>query len=190
MMGRPNPLPPSRRGRGQGVIGFNSYRRKTGTDGMTSTRQRVPIVRAQRVAPAKVAAARTLRRRMTPAETAPWQALRRNAAGGLHFRRQQVVDGLIADFFYSKAGLTVEVDGPIHDAQESYDRERDNLLVQRGLTVLHVRNDEVFDNLPDVLARIIKSAGPDSKTRMPTGRPVHKPRLSPLSASERGRGRG
>lgn len=61
--------------------------------------------------------ARTLRRVMTPAETCLWEQLRGNRCAGLHFRRQQVIDGFIADFYCHDAGLVVEVDGGVHKQQ-------------------------------------------------------------------------
>ena len=75
------------------------------------------IVRGRRVEDAKLRKAKQLRREMTPAEQAIWQRVRKNQLGGLHFRRQQVIRGFIADFYCHTAGLVVEVDGPIHDAQ-------------------------------------------------------------------------
>jgi very-short-patch-repair endonuclease len=57
------------------------------------------ITSGQNVPPDKLAFAKRLRREMTPAERRLWKALRRNALDGFHFRRQQVIEGYVADFY-------------------------------------------------------------------------------------------
>ena len=52
--------------------------------------------------------AREMRRAMTPAETCLWAQLRNNGCGGLHFRRQQIIDGFIADFFAMLPGSSLK----------------------------------------------------------------------------------
>ena len=47
---------------------------------------------------------------MTPAEKILWKELRANKLG-VHFRRQQVIQGFIVGFYCHKAELVVEVDG-------------------------------------------------------------------------------
>lgn len=112
----------------------------------------------QRVASAKVERSRELRREMTEAEKALWQALRAHRAEGLRFRRQQVIDGFIVDFYCHAADLVVEVDGSVHADPADYDRERDELLATRGLRVLRVANEDVQHDLPAVLRRILSAA--------------------------------
>jgi len=109
----------------------------------------------QRVEPAKVEAAKRLRREMTPAERVLWQHLRANRLHGLHFRRQQAIDGFIVDFYCHSAGLVVEVDGDAHDDQALYDEERTGILATRGLRVLRVRNEDVLQDIASVLERIV-----------------------------------
>jgi very-short-patch-repair endonuclease len=111
-------------------------------------------IRGQRVSRQKRERAKELRRRTTPAEDRLWQALRRKQLDGLHFRRQQVIEGFIADFYCHAAQLVVEVDGPIHAKQQAYDAARDDVLRRCGLHVLRLTNDEVFADLPGCLARI------------------------------------
>ncbi len=115
------------------------------------------IVIGQKVKAEKVALAKELRRKMTPAERILWQHLRRNQLEGFHFRRQQVIDGFIVDFYCHAAGLVVEIDGDIHQKQAEYDKERDRILAARGLRILRIPNREVFENLPDVLNRIAEA---------------------------------
>jgi very-short-patch-repair endonuclease len=104
----------------------------------------------------KRARARELRRDMTPAETALWQHLRASRLNGLHFRRQQIVHGFIADFYCHAAGVVVEVDGGVHATQADYDQTRDAAFAALGLFVLRVRNEDVLGATADVLVRIAR----------------------------------
>jgi len=112
------------------------------------------IVIGQKVDPAKVQQAKELRRHMTKEERILWQRLRGNRLRGLHFRRQQIIDGCIVDFYCHAAGLVVEVDGEVHQQQAAYDAERDRILSARGLRIVRVRNEEVRQDLSGVLSRI------------------------------------
>jgi very-short-patch-repair endonuclease len=80
--------------------------------------------------------------------------LRANRLGGWHFRRQQIIDGFIVDFYCHRAGLVIEVDGPIHQQQKIEDAERTRALSQRGLKVIRFTNPEVMNNLNQVLQTI------------------------------------
>src|SRR5262245_31935304 len=103
-------------------------------------------------------AAKQLRRTMTFPETILWNQLRRNQLGGLHFRRQQVIDGYIADFYCHAAGLVVEVDGAVHERQVAEDRERDAANANRGLRVIRFTNDRILNDLSNCLADIQTAA--------------------------------
>jgi very-short-patch-repair endonuclease len=113
------------------------------------------IVIGQNVDASKVQRARELRHEMTPAERLVWQRVRANRLNGFHFRRQQVIDGFIVDFYCHAAGLVVELDGGIHDRQADYDAQRDRILAARGLRVLRFENRECVENLEGVLGRIL-----------------------------------
>jgi len=89
-----------------------------------------------------------------------------NRLGGWHFRRQQIIDGFIVDFGQKplaftghKAGLVIEVDGPIHQRQKIEDTERTQALSQRGLKVIRFNNQEVMNNLDQVLRQIENKLG-------------------------------
>jgi very-short-patch-repair endonuclease len=112
------------------------------------------IVIGQRVDAVKVQRAKDLRREMTPEEKTLWAQLRGNRLQSLHFRRQQVIDGFIVDFYCHAAGLSVEVDGGVHDDRQAYDAERDRVLMQRSIRVLRIQNEEVRRNLTGVLESI------------------------------------
>ncbi len=113
------------------------------------------IVIGQRVGSAKIKRAKELRREMTPAESLVWERVRANRLSGFHFRRQQIIDGFIVDFYCHAAGLVVELDGGIHDQQADYDAERDRILAARGLRILRFENRECVENLEGVLERIL-----------------------------------
>lgn len=106
----------------------------------------------QKVSESKRKAANAMRRAMTPAEFALWQRLRKNQVGGFHFRRQQIIDGFIADFYCHAAALVVEVDGASHYADA--DRERDAILAARRLRTIRFSNADVLSNIETVLAKI------------------------------------
>ncbi len=112
------------------------------------------IVIGQKVTSTKIQRAKELRRQMTTEEKILWQHLRANRLNGLHFRRQQIIDGFIADFYCHAARLVIEVDGEIHQQQAEYDAERDRILSARGLGLLRIKNEEVTQNLSSVLQRI------------------------------------
>jgi len=108
-------------------------------------------------APEKRDLAHAMRMAMTPAEAALWRRLKGSRLRGLHFRRQQIIDGFIADFYCHEAALVVEVDGGVHDQQRERDAQRDEVLRLRELLVLRVRNEEVFADVNEVVGRIVKA---------------------------------
>jgi very-short-patch-repair endonuclease len=115
------------------------------------------IVTGQRISPELHARANELRQNMTPAELLLWQHLRAGRLQGYHFRRQQIIDRFIVDFYCHKAALVVEVDGGIHLEQQAYDRERELFMKDFDLRVLRFANTEVEHNLEDVLHAILQA---------------------------------
>lgn len=115
------------------------------------------IVIGQSITSAKQQRAKELRQNMTPEEKILWQHLRTNRLYGLHFRRQQIIDGFIVDFYCHAAALVIEVDGQIHEQQVEYDAERDQVLSRRGLRLLRIKNEDVRDDIDSVLMRIGKA---------------------------------
>ena len=94
---------------------------------------------------------------MTPAEAQLWQRLKAGRLEGFHFRRQQVIDEYIVDFYCHAASLVVELDGSGHLVQEEYDQERDNCLRSRGLRVLRFLNTEVEKDMEAVWLVILEA---------------------------------
>lgn len=111
------------------------------------------IVTEQLVTKEKLERAKELRREMTPAEKLLWEEVRAKKLG-VRFRRQQVIQGFIVDFYCHKAGLVVEVDGDIHDLQIEEDERREKVLAEMGLRIVRFRNDEVVRDLSAVVGRI------------------------------------
>jgi very-short-patch-repair endonuclease len=116
---------------------------------------RVPnIVVGQTVDSAKVLRSKELRSEMTPSEKTLWACLRANRLQGFKFRRQQIIEGFIVDFYCHAAALIVEADGAIHDQQKPADLERERILAGKGFQLLRFTNDEIKTNLKAVLDKI------------------------------------
>ncbi len=62
---------------------------------------------------------------------------------GVHFRRQQLIAGYIADFYCHRAALVVQLDGSGHQQQPGYDRLRHAAFTKLGIRFPNqeVRND-------------------------------------------------
>lgn len=107
---------------------------------------------------------RSLRQTQTPEEKILWDNLRNRKLNGFKFLRQHPIvhggtrsttDFYIADFYCHEKRLVIELDGKVHDVQKDYDRERDAVLNQLGLTVVRFKNEEI-KNLSAVLNEISK----------------------------------
>jgi very-short-patch-repair endonuclease len=85
---------------------------------------------------------------------APYGDLRRAKKLGVRFRRQQIIQGFIVDFYCHKAGLVIEVDGDIHDLQQDEDARREKALSEMGLRIVRFRNDEVVRDLFAVAGKV------------------------------------
>jgi very-short-patch-repair endonuclease len=103
-------------------------------------------------------AARLHRREMTPAERKLWESLKGHQLDGLKFRRQHPVGSFVLDFYCPSRKLAVELDGGVHEEQEDHDDARTEKLGEYGYRVIRFRNEEVFDDLDSVLARILAAA--------------------------------
>jgi very-short-patch-repair endonuclease len=112
---------------------------------------------SQKISSEKRQRAKELRQNMTPEETLLWRALRTNKLAGWHFRRQQIIDGFIVDFYCHAASLIIEVDGGIHATQKEQDAEREAHLVSRCFRILRVWNDEVNHDIDAVLRKILEN---------------------------------
>jgi very-short-patch-repair endonuclease len=102
--------------------------------------------------------ARILRLSMTPAEQLLWQHISNRQLAGLRFRRQHPIGRYIADFYNHETKLVIELDGPIHDKQKEYDKNRDKYLKAVGNVILRFKNEQVASDLPSVLNNILQIA--------------------------------
>ena len=100
--------------------------------------------------------AKTLRKESIPAEKYLWKVLQNRSIAGFKFRRQHPVYHFIADFYCNKAKLILEVDGNIHDLDfiKEYDKEREDIIKELGITVMRFTNEEVLADTDNVLKRI------------------------------------
>ena len=119
-------------------------------------KSRLHITRGQYVVPEKLDRARQFRKNPTPDERTLWEALRSDALAGLHFRRQQVIGGFIADFYCASAQVAIELDGPVHVHAEQMreDAERDRVLASRGIRTMRIASERVGTELAKVLEEI------------------------------------
>ena len=85
-----------------------------------------------------------------------WSALRRNAVAHLHFRRQQVIAGFIADFYCAAARLVVEIDGGSHLIRKEYDSRRDKVFSELGIRTLRLSSESFARDFTGVLRLIEK----------------------------------
>src|SRR5258705_1159159 len=112
--------------------------------------------------------AKQLRKKMTGTEEILWMHLR-NGINGLKFRRQHPISSYIADFFCFKATLIIEVDGSVHNCNETKENDitRQKVLESWGYTVVRFTNIEVhqhvervFNKISELLNNIIKTKTP------------------------------
>lgn len=114
------------------------------------------IVLNQKVNSKKIIRSRELRKEMTESEKIFWSVVRNRGVNNYKFRRQQIIDGFIVDFYCDELDLVVEIDGPVHNQKEQKDRdgERDKILMQRGLKILRITNDDVMMNMDKIVKNI------------------------------------
>ena len=94
--------------------------------------------------------ARVLRRKMTREEYHLWYDFLRSYSP--RFLRQKVIDEFIVDFYCSAASLVIKLDGGQHYEADSqnYDARRTEMLSKRGLTVIRIPNNEIWQNFNGV----------------------------------------
>jgi very-short-patch-repair endonuclease len=115
---------------------------------------RTLLIKRQKINNEKLKLAKEFRKKMTLAEKAFWNMVRQNQIEGLHFRRQQVIHGFIADFYCNEIGLVIEIDGGIHEQQKDYDKLRDHIITAYGVKVIRFTNEEVLDKSDWVAKRL------------------------------------
>lgn len=121
------------------------------------------ILTNQNISPQLKARTKAMRSKMTPAESKIWYHLRNNLLADFHFRRQQIIDGYIVDFYRHSSNLVVEVDGSGYLDQQTYDKRRDEHLLDLGLTVLRFYNSDVMNDIDTVLDVILDTCQMNSE---------------------------
>ena len=80
-----------------------------------------------------------------------WLELKEGRINGLDFDRQKIIGNYIVDFYCAEKNVVIEVDGSSHDDKEEYDARRDAYLQSLGLTVIHLTDKEVLQNLVGIV---------------------------------------
>ncbi|HWC93332.1 MAG TPA: endonuclease domain-containing protein [Pseudolabrys sp.] len=113
------------------------------------------------VAPKQRGRAKSLRQRMTRAETLLWRYIKADRVDGLGFRRQVPMQQYVADFICHAAHLVIEIDGESHDfvSRQRSDAARDRWFKSQGYKVLRFTNEEVLTNLEGVVETIRAEGG-------------------------------
>jgi very-short-patch-repair endonuclease len=104
---------------------------------------------------------RSLRSNMPKAEALVWARLRDRQVEGCKFRRQYSVGAFVVDFYCPELKLAVEIDGPSHsrDGVPEYDTERQLFLEGKGITVVRVTNERVYQDLDGAIGLIVEAIG-------------------------------
>lgn len=102
--------------------------------------------------------ARNLRNNSTKSEIRLWKCLKGKQMLGYDFHRQKPIDNFILDFFCHELMLGIELDGITHyfDDVQIKDQIKESRLNELGVTVLRIKDEEVYYNIEDVLEIIEK----------------------------------
>lgn len=95
--------------------------------------------------------ARELRRAGNLSEVLLWNQIKNKQFLGLDFDRQKIIGNYIVDFYCAERSVVVEVDGSSHDEKIEYDAQRDAFLQRLNLSVIHIADAEVKNNLFGVM---------------------------------------
>jgi very-short-patch-repair endonuclease len=88
---------------------------------------------------------------MTKPEQLVWFNVLKSDKTGYKWRKQQIIDNYIVDFYCYELGLVIEIDGDSHDDRQEYDKVRTNLLQLFDLEVIRYTNAEICDHLEGVM---------------------------------------
>jgi very-short-patch-repair endonuclease len=102
--------------------------------------------------------AERMRKNPTEAEKTFWKQIKKFRSEGYVFRRQHPIDFFIADFYCHKLKLVIEIDGEIHETEDSRERDdgRTGHLEHFGIKVIRFTNEEVLENEELVIRQIRK----------------------------------
>lgn len=99
-----------------------------------------------------------LRNNPTKTEKLVWEILKGKKLEGYKFRRQYGVGKYVIDCYCVKKKLALEIDGEVHDSEESkkYDKEREDFIKNFGINILRIKNEIVERNIDEVAEMILK----------------------------------
>jgi very-short-patch-repair endonuclease len=114
---------------------------------------------------------RALRRNQTDAEKALWSHLRNRQFYGMRFFRQYSLGPYILDFYCPEIKIAIELDGGQHNEPEGkiYDTARSEYLQVQKIEVLRFWDNDVFQNIEGVLARMEQKCNPSRPPLMIRG---------------------
>jgi len=115
--------------------------------------------------------AQSNRQNPTEAENILWQELRNNKTG-YKIRRQQAIDGYIADFVCLSKGLVIEVDGGYHAITKEEDEVRTKVLNNEGFEVLRFWNEEVINNTAKTVQSIKETLNKQPERKLSVNAPL------------------
>jgi leucyl-tRNA synthetase len=98
--------------------------------------------------------AQDLRFNMTDSEKLLWKELRGRRLSGYKFLRQHPIlysgnlirfNYFIVDFYCCEKKAAIELDGPIHDSTEEFDKFKDSELIKLGIHIIRIKNAELVE---------------------------------------------
>ena len=103
--------------------------------------------------------AQRLRREMTQEEKKLWFGLLKKLP--ITVNRQKVIGNYIVDFYIASVKLVIETDGKQHLTREhsAKDRDRDDALRERGISILRYSNEAVNSRFNVVANDILSHVG-------------------------------
>jgi very-short-patch-repair endonuclease len=117
-------------------------------------------IRNQKINPKKLELARHFRKNPTESEDVVWQMLRNRQIKNLKWRRQQIIEGFIVDFYCAELNVILEIDGSVHDKDEvrEYDAFRTSLFTSKGIRIFRLKNEDCDkQHLTELIENIISS---------------------------------
>jgi len=95
--------------------------------------------------------AKELRKAGVLAEVLLWEQLKNKQLNNLDFDRQKIIGNYIVDFYSPDINLVIEIDGNSHNDKYEYDKKRDEYLECLDLTIIHLKDKDVLQQLREVM---------------------------------------
>jgi len=120
----------------------------------------VHLVRNQNIKRDKLELAKQFRKEATLSENIVWQLIRNRKIHNLKWRRQQIIEGFVADFYCSDLNVVLEIDGEVHDndSAREYDQLRTEIFESLGITTYRLKNEDCDEeHITKLITDIINS---------------------------------